>query len=206
MNLRRCALMTLGLALLFGAAQACAADMLAAISQRIASVEVLRGRFDQEKQVAGFRKPLRSSGQFVLKRGQGVIWETTQPFASTLVVTREHLRSQSGGVMQHVDASREPGLHLINGVLFDLLGGEITRLQRDFDVTGELLDGQSWRLQLTPKPGALAQAFTRITLSGAAHVEQVRLDERNGDRSVINFSALAPAIALSNDEAKQLVE
>ena len=198
--------MTLGLALLFGAVQACAADTLATISQRIASVEVLRGRFDQEKQVAGFRKPLRSSGQFVLKRGQGVIWETTQPFASTLIVTREHLRSQSGGVMQHVDASREPGLRLINGVLFDLLGGDIASLQRDFDTAGELLDEQHWRLQLKPKSGALAQAFTAITLTGAVHVEQVILGERNGDRSEINFSALAPAIALSSDEAKQLVE
>ncbi len=206
MNLRICALRMLGLALLFFAAQAGADDTLVAISKRIDASDVLRGRFEQSKQVAGFSKPLKSSGHFVLRRGHGVIWETARPFASTLVVTRERMRSRVGGVVQQIDSAREPGLRLINSVLFDLLGGDVAQLQRDFDAVGELRNVQHWRLQLKPKSGVLAQAFTAIALTGAVHVEQVILDERNGDRSEINFSALVPAMTLTADEARQLGE
>ena len=47
-----------------------------AITQAVARPDVLRGQFSQEKQVSGFRNPLRSQGRFVVARQHGVIWTT----------------------------------------------------------------------------------------------------------------------------------
>ena len=42
-----------------------------AITQSVARPDVLRGQFTQDKQVSGFKNPLRSQGQFVVARQHG---------------------------------------------------------------------------------------------------------------------------------------
>ena len=66
---------------------AMAADPLAQVRSQMAQVPVLRGDFTQEKQVAGFKNPLRSNGRFLLARHKGVVWTTTAPFPSEIVIT-----------------------------------------------------------------------------------------------------------------------
>ncbi|PAL02656.1 outer membrane lipoprotein carrier protein LolA, partial [Staphylococcus hominis] len=59
------------------AAPAASVDL---VKQRVAKVNVLRGEFSQDKQVSGFKNPLRSQGRFVLAQDRGVIWTTLKPF------------------------------------------------------------------------------------------------------------------------------
>lgn len=199
------ALALLGL-LLLAAAPLPAASELDEVAARIAQPQVLRGRFEQDKQVAGFRKPLHSSGRFVLARARGVLWLTEQPFASQLVLTGARLSVESGGSTRSIDAADEPALAAIHAVLFDLLAGDIAKLHANFTIAAQLLAAERWRLQLQPKPGLFAQAFTRIELEGARHVERVQLFEANGDRTGIAFRELAQGAQLSADEAARLAQ
>ncbi|MBI2397036.1 MAG: outer membrane lipoprotein carrier protein LolA [Xanthomonadales bacterium] len=192
--------------LLLAAAPLPAASELAEVAARIEQPQVLRGRFEQDKQVAGFRKPLHSSGRFVLARARGVLWSTEQPFASQLVLTGASLSVESGGSTRNIDAADEPALAAIHAVLFDLLGGDIAKLQANFTIVAQLLDADRWRLQLQPKPGLFAQAFTRIELEGARHVERVQLFEVNGDRTEIAFREFDQAAELTADEAARLAQ
>ncbi|MCC6561480.1 MAG: outer membrane lipoprotein carrier protein LolA [Xanthomonadales bacterium] len=181
-----------------------AASELDAVAARIEQPQLLRGRFDQDKQVAGFRKALHSSGRFVLVRGQGVLWFTERPFASQLALTGARLSVASGGRTRIIDAAEEPALAAVHAVLFDLLGGDIAKLQANFTIAAELLDDERWRLQLQPKPGLFAQAFTRIELEGARQVERVQLFEANGDGTAIAFREIGTGPELSADEAARL--
>ncbi len=181
-----------------------AASELDAVAARIEQPQLLRGRFDQDKQVAGFRKALHSSGRFVLVRGQGVLWFTERPFASQLALTGARLSVASGGSTRIIDAAEEPALAAVHAVLFDLLGGDIAKLQANFTIAAELLDDERWRLQLQPKPGLFAQAFTRIELEGARQVERVQLFEANGDGTAIAFREIGTGPELSADEAARL--
>ena len=63
-------------------------EALAGVRDRIEQPEVLRGRFEQEKQLKGFRNPLRSAGTMLLVREKGIAWDTSEPFASSAVLTR----------------------------------------------------------------------------------------------------------------------
>lgn len=180
------------------------ADSLQAVQQRVAQAPVLRGQFKQEKQVSGFRNPLRSQGNFLLAREQGVVWTTTKPFPSELVLTRDRIvsRQRDGSSRIEVDARQQPALRSVNAMMFALMSGDVKALTGTFNVKVETPTATTWRMHLTPKSRALAQAFTSVQLSGDRYVRDVEISEANGDRTHLVFDALSETPArLSVDEA-----
>ncbi len=179
-------------------------DALAQLQQRIAQVPVLRGEFVQEKQLQGFKHPLVSKGKLLVASAHGVVWVTQTPFPSELVLTRDRIltRQADGRSRVEVDARTQPALRSVNAMLFALMSGDVQALTARFNSQPVLLPAGSWRLLLTPKPGALAQAFSQITLKGDRYVRTVLIEERNGDRTRLQFSGLSETPAqLSSDEA-----
>jgi hypothetical protein len=179
-------------------------DALGQLQQRIAQVPVLRGEFVQEKQLQGFKHPLVSKGKLLVASAHGVVWTTQTPFPSELVLTRDRIltRQADGRSRVEVDARTQPALRSVNAMLFALMSGDVQALTARFNAQPTLLPAGSWRLLLTPKPGALAQAFSQITLEGDRYVRTVLIEERNGDRTHLQFSGLSETPAqLSSDEA-----
>ena len=184
-------------ALIFVAAQVQAADpAIDAITQAVARPEVLRGQFSQEKQVSGFKNPLRSQGQFVVARQHGVIWTTLKPFPSEVVVTADRIlsRQRDGSTRVELDARQQPAMRSVNAIMFALMSGDVQALSSQFNVAASR-EGQGWRLRLTPKSAMLAKAFQSLTLQGDRYVRQVEIVEANKDRTQIQFSALSEAPA-----------
>jgi hypothetical protein len=170
-----------------------AKDLVEDVRARLVDAPVVRGRFEQRKSVAGFKKPLVSKGDFLLARGQGVLWNTRTPFASTLTLTRKSLSAEQGpgGAAYHLDSSKEPALEAMNELLFALLAVDVSTLRQRFKVEGTLVGPTGWRLELTPTDAGLARIFKSIHLEGDEYVRQVRLEETRGDSSVILFDQLA---------------
>ena len=195
-------LLPAGLALAGGSARAqTAPDLLAEIGRRLENPAVLRGEFEQTKSIKGFKRPLVSHGSFVMARDKGVQWITTQPFASTVVVTRERLLTLGeSGASRQIDTRQEPGLRAVNEMLMALLAGDVKALAERFLPEGALQGAQGWRLTLKPREAVLAGFITRIELEGSRHVDTVNLQEASGDASRIRFfnhaaSSLSPAEA-----------
>lgn len=183
------------------------AQALHLLRERIEQAPVLRGQFTQEKRVAGFRNPLRSSGQFVLDVNRGVIWDTREPFASEVLLTPTRIatRLPDGSLRVEADARQQPELAAINATLFALMAGRIEALEQDFQLQALSLPGPRWELHLVPKDALLAQVFARIDLGGARFVEQVLLHARDGDQTLIRFAELSTEPAqLSAEEAARL--
>ncbi|MGC0151706.1 outer membrane lipoprotein carrier protein LolA [Chromobacterium vaccinii] len=181
-----------------------AADLASAIGQKLARPAVLRGAFEQSKQVNGFAKPLRSRGVFLVSRDKGVLWDTQKPFASRLRLTRgEIVATQNGAVSFQLSAAKEPTVRMINELMFSLLGGNLQALDNYFAIAGGQ-DGKAWRLTLTPKQAALGKVMRRIELSGDQYVRAIVIDESNGDSTRIAFSgqSAAPATLSRDEEAR----
>lgn len=183
----------LGLLLAAGTAMAQAAGALDAIERRIAKVAVLRGGFEQEKQVAGFRNPLRSQGRFVLARDRGVLWTTEKPFPSEVVLTGERIlsRQADGSLRIELDGRGQPALAAANAMMLALVGGDVRALSSHFDIEAEAPPGDAWSMRLTPRRAALSRAFASIVLSGDRYVREVEIVEAGGDRTRLKF--LAPS-------------
>jgi len=187
-------------------APAFAATDVEAVKQRVAKVDVLRGEFTQEKQVAGFKNPLRSQGRFVLAQDHGVVWTTLKPFPSEVVVTRDRIlsRQSDGSSRVELDGRQQPAMRSVNAIMFALMSGDAQALSAQFTVKVEVLPGNAWRMQLTPRSAMLGKVFAQLTLSGDRYVREVKINEANQDVTRIHFAGMSdtPA-ALSADEGRK---
>lgn len=197
------------LALASAACTALAAEAVPPVAaqarQRMSDTAVVRGEFEQRKTIKAFRNPLVSRGSFLVSRERGVIWQTREPFASSLVVTRDRLlsRQADGTVAGRVSARDEPGLRAINEMLFALMAADLRALAQRFQIEGELLGTDRWRMVLVPRDAALGQWVSRIELEGDRFVRGVRLHEAQGDVSAIRFSQQSTAAALTREEEQR---
>lgn len=171
------------------------AETIATITTRLRPAAALRGEFVQEKALVGFRHALRSSGRFLVARERGVVWDTRQPFASTLVIGADGLRSD-GERLVDGDAA----LARVNALLVAVISGRFDALEADFAI--EVLDAAAdrWQLRLTPRQPALAEVIAWIELRGNAFVDAVTFADAAGNRTSIEFRA-QQAGALDPDES-----
>ncbi len=173
------------------------------VKQRVATVSVLRGDFTQEKQVTGFKNPLRSQGRFVLAQEHGVIWTTLKPFPSEVVVTRDRIlsRQSDGSTRVELDAKQQPAMRSVNAIMFALMSGDAQALSAQFTVKVEALPNNGWKMQLSPRSAMLGKVFTGLKLSGDRYVREVEITEANQDVTRIHFAGMSetPA-ALSAEE------
>lgn len=173
------------------------------VRRRLSDAPVLRGRFEQRKTVRGFKHALVSRGDFLVARERGVVWHTREPFESSLIVTRERLLSRraDGRPEQSMETRDEPALRAVNEMLFALMSADLATLGSRFHIEGELLGAGGWRLVLAPRDAALAHWVTRIEIEGDSDVRGLRLQEAQGDASVIRFTDQVQSMALTREEA-----
>lgn len=186
-------------------AQDAVSPLLRDVRLRLAQEPVLRGAFEQRKTVRGFRNPLVSSGEFAVSRSRGVLWRTQQPFASSLVVTRERVlaRQGDGTVARVLHAGEEPAVRTISETLFGVMAADLAVLAQRFQIEGELVGADGWRLLLTPRDAALGRWVQRVELDGDRFLRAVRLHEGSGDFTQIRMARHAIAAALRPDEEAQ---
>lgn len=178
------------LCLLLMSCSAFASAPITQIQAMLDKPKELCGNFDQTKILVGISKPLKSNGQFCVNAQTGVTWRTLKPFPSTLTLTRtEIVQMQGDQVTLNMSASKEPVVKMINTVLFSLLAGNFNDLDKLFILNGDIKNN-SWHVALTARDPALAKALGTITMDGSNHVHIVHIDESNGDKTFITFSAI----------------
>jgi hypothetical protein len=166
-------------------ARACAADIA---TQTIAIGQELRGRFVQERHLAGFANPLKSEGSFVLVPGTGLIWHGEKPFPNTTVLSPDGiLQLADNQEAMRLPASRLPGLSHLYETLGAAVSGDIRPLQRTFAVVQQ--PGARWKITLTPlHPDNPAMAQLKsLVLTGTRFVDNVDVDKGDGDVDHIVF-------------------
>ncbi|WP_240979988.1 LolA family protein [Ramlibacter agri] len=179
--------------------------LLREVRQRLANEPVVRGVFEQRKTVKGFRNPLVSTGDFVVARDRGVVWRTLQPFASTLVVTRDRVlaRGADGSVARRLSASEEPAVRAISETLFGVMAADLQALAQRFTIEGELVGREGWKLALLPRDAALARWVQRVELEGEHFLRGVKLAEGSGDLTQIHLARHTTSAALRPEEESQ---
>jgi len=175
---------------------------VAEIQAILAKPSVLCGRFDQTKQLVGLKNPLRSNGRFCVVADKGVLWRSLQPFANTLRLTRDEIVQWHGERLAvRLNAKQEPTVRLINTLLFSVLAGDLAQLEKHFAVDGAVVDN-AWSVKLKARDAGVAKVIAAIALDGGAYVKNIAIDEANGDRTRIVFSALQTgARAMTREEA-----
>jgi len=147
-------------------------------------VEVLRGRYRQQKYLSEVPRPLESAGEFLMVRDLGIWWHTQTPRESELTLTAR--------------GRGQPGLLLALFVL------DLEALARHFDLF-VTEPGPNWLLGLRARDAAVAAVFRQVIVSGGKRVEHVTLLETTGDRTDIALDAAPqPLSSLTPTERERL--
>lgn len=186
------------------AAEQTGQELLGKVRLQLQDAPVVRGGFEQEKSIKGFRQPLRSSGEFLVARGKGIVWHVLRPFESTLVIKPDSLQSRRGDgeVNMQMRAEEEPVLRTVNAMLFAVMSADPAQLRKFFEISGDV-QASGWQLHMVPRDPMLAQWLASVDLRGARFVSEVRLKEARGDSSLIRIQGATAEQKLSGaDEAR----
>ena len=149
----------------------------------LASGEVLRGRFTQQRFLQGFNAPLTSTGSFILAPGRGVVWRGEAPFALVTVMGPGGLVQRvAGGATTHYPASRLPAIVRLYEIFGAALSGDWRKLEAVFEVRREGTESD-WKVTLTPLRSGdgglplrqVAGAGRPLRRFGGGHARQRRL-------------------------------
>ncbi len=173
-----------------------------AVAARMRQTPVLRARFEQEKRIMALRRPLRSSGQFLVAAETGVWWHTLKPFTSTFVITPSGLRQESAdGTVKTIEAAEQPVIASFTKVFMSLFGGDPKALEDHFKLYYEG-EGMAWRIGLEPRGKVMGKLIQSIVLEGGGYIEHINLLEATGDMTKISFSEVQVAPKTLSDEER----
>lgn len=157
------------------------------LATQFAKQPLVRADFKQARQIKGIAKPLNAKGSMIFARQQGLYWHQQQPFNLVLVLTQNKMTQiVNGEEAQVITEESNPQMFQFNNLLTAILNLDKKVLARSFssDIKG---DEKGWVLTLKPIASPINKIFNAITLSGNEFVEQVVLDDKQGDKTTINF-------------------
>ncbi len=178
--------------LIFAAALTLASPLLwafstAELAQTLQKPANVQGAFTQQRYLKSLTQPMTTNGQFVLIPKRGLLWHMQKPFENRLRVRADGIMQWNGKSWVAANPSKMNGQSQQIRLFLDLLGGNTQGLEKQFDLQ---LSGsqQKWTLRLNPKTALMKQIFNHIEISGDSVVRRIELNEKQGDRTVMQFN------------------
>lgn len=134
------------------------------------------GDYQQEKYFKSLTKPMRSQGTFVVSADE-FVWQQLSPIGNTLALKK--------GVLINTDYRNKQQVIKGADAFLSLLSALLTVQTQQIAAFFTLNDVTEQCVKLTPHQSALSEVFTLVTICGQTQVEQLVLDEHNGNRTVI---------------------
>ncbi len=178
------------------------------VQQRFAQQPVVRAHFDQQRTISGIARPLRSSGELLIARQNGLWWQQQQPFTLTLILNDSRMVQITGNQPPEViTAEGNPQMFRFNHLLRALFQADRAVLEQNFTLHFTDKGQDNWQLILIPKASPLDKLFSAITLTGQTYLDHIQLDDKQGDRTAITFSQqrTEPKL-LSHDEQQRFIQ
>lgn len=85
------------------------------LQQRFTEQPVIRAHFDQTRTIKDLPQPLRSQGQMLITRDQGLLWDQTSPFPMQLLLDDKRMAQViNGQPPQIITAENNPQMFQFN--------------------------------------------------------------------------------------------
>lgn len=175
------------------------------LQQRFTEQPVVRAHFTQVRAIKDLPQPLRSSGEMLIARDQGLLWDQKTPFPMLLMLDDTRMvQVVNGQAPQVITAQNNPQMFQFNHLLRALFQADRKVLEQNFRIDFQDRGDGRWTLSLTPTTTPLDKIFATINLAGQTYLDTIQLNDKQGDRTDIAFSAhrLTPT-ALTDDERQR---
>jgi hypothetical protein len=148
---------------------------------RLAEHPLTRGNFEQEKTLSRLNRSLKSSGNFIIAAGLGMVWDTVKPFPSTMTLGKDYIiQSRLGGQKTVLSAQGNETFLRMAEVISAVFSGNSQGLLDNFEIyySGS---AAAWELGLNPRNAAIGSFAHRIIMKGGAAIRSILIYEQNGD-------------------------
>lgn len=175
------------------------------LQQRFTEQPIVRAHFEQTRTIKTMPQPLRSQGEMLIARDNGLLWDQKTPFPMQLMLTDTRMVQQvNGQPPQVITADNNPQMFQLNHLLRALFQADRQVLEQNFRINLQDNGDNHWALRLTPITSPLDKIFASIDLSGQQFLDTIQLNDQQGDRTEIALSQhrLTPA-ALTHDEQQR---
>jgi len=166
------------------------------LQQHFTEQPVVRAHFEQTRTIKDLPQPLRSSGEMLIARDSGLLWDQKAPFPMTLLLDDTRMvQAINGQPPQTITADNNPQMFQFNHLLRALFQADRKVLEENFRIDFKDLGNGRWSLLLTPTTTPLDKIFASMDLGGATYLESIVLNDKQGDRTDIALSRhqLTPA-------------
>ncbi|MCL2043185.1 MAG: outer membrane lipoprotein carrier protein LolA [Treponema sp.] len=166
----------------------------------LAEKPIMKGNFVQEKYLNRFDRSLLSSGNFIIASEQGMVWETLQPFPSTMILGKDFImQSRPDGRKSVLSSQGNETFTQMADVISSVFSGQSQGLLENFEIYffGNV---SGWNMGLLPRDSIFASFITRITMNGDSAIRNIRIFEKNGDIITYTLSNHSYPIALNDHE------
>ncbi|WP_144212109.1 outer membrane lipoprotein carrier protein LolA [Shewanella donghaensis] len=171
-------------------------DQLSQLASQLQLSPQTKGQFIQTRYLAVLKKPLKSQGVFIFSQQQGLFWQQTKPFPTTLVLKdRMLIQQDSFGNIQQSNANQASAAmaEQLPMLMQALLTGDVKALEKDFQLympavinTAENTSAGHatlWQLGLVAKDPMIQKAIGALILEGS-------LAPTQADKSVTQIERL----------------
>jgi len=166
----------------------------------LAEKSIVKGNFIQEKYLNRFDRSLMSSGDFIISVEQGIVWETLQPFPSTMIMGKDFIMQSRPDGRKSVlgNQGNETFTHM-SDVISSVFSGQSQKLLENFEVyfSGSVIN---WNMGLLPRDSVFASFVMKITMTGDSAIRSIRIFEQNGDVITYKLSNLSYPTVLNDHE------
>jgi len=175
------------------AAGAPAAWGLPQLMQSLSQVKSSRAHFVERKYLSIVNTPLEYTGGLAYTAPDRLEKRTETPKAESMILEGERLTLENARKQRRVVMLSEyPVVRAFVESIRSTLGGDLQTLNRYYRVS---LEGQpgAWQLLLVPSEPSMQAVVREIRIEGAdTHLKSIEIIEKEGDRSVMRITEVAP--------------
>ena len=167
---------------------------------RLAEHQFVTGNFEQERRLNRLGRSLISSGNFIIARDMGMVWDTLSPFPSSLTLGKDHIiQSRPGGQRSLISAQGNETFLSIAEIISTIFSGNSQSLLDNFQVFF-YSSPNDWELGLIPRSNVLLGFMEKITMRGSSAIRFIEIHEQNGDSITYTLLNHRHPIELSEHE------
>ena len=121
-----------------------------------------------ERRLDGSDRVLIASGTVRCKAGEGIVWETREPFASSVTMTTNAMVFVDEDGRREKSLGELPHYAEIRAATDAFVAGKTNAFDGVFSVCETALPDGVWKLSLVPAVSAMRRLITEVELTGAA--------------------------------------
>lgn len=144
---------------------------------------IAKGTFQQNKYFKILKKPIVSNGVIYFDQTQGLLWQTTKPVFSEMLIKENELLINDGNSTTSID-----GASAISNIMLSAVTGNFKDLTERFTLS---IASNNNCVQLTPVDDKLRAVIYQINLCGSEHLTDITIFEAMDNRTEISLQLSA---------------